>query len=68
MAAEITAVLPIGTRIPADGAKRLDLLFRDQPGRFFAYTLTRVNHKAQTINDLYSLYSGGAYATWSGER
>jgi hypothetical protein len=58
-----TAVLPLGTKIPGAGNLTFRLKYSDSPGRRFAIDITRVNQKAKTLNFLYSLYSGNAYAT-----
>ena len=60
---EITGVLPRGTQIPASGKLSFTLTYSDSPGRRSAIEVTRVNNKAQKLNNLYSLYSGNAYAT-----
>jgi hypothetical protein len=56
-----TAVLPLGTTIPASGRLNIKLRFTDQPQRF--YDLRKVNNKATKFNWMYSLMNSAAYAT-----
>jgi len=59
----ITAVLPVGTKIPTTGKLIFFLRFSDSPSR--NHDLVRFNSKfpAARPNFLYSLYSGAAFAT-----
>jgi len=59
----ITGVMPLGRKIPPSGKMILVFIYMDGPGRSFAIDLTRVNNTKQTLNFLYSLYSGSAFMT-----
>lgn len=55
--------LPLNTKIPASGSMLITILFGDSPERFHELTKDNPEFTPARNNILYSLYSGGAYAT-----
>jgi hypothetical protein len=55
--------LPLNTRIPASGSMLITILWSDSPERFHELTKDNPAFTPARNNILYSLYSGGAYAT-----